>query len=137
MTSYLNQGVSIIVVQYNFSTDINQASQTLTQHLNQAQARLPSGITPQVQTFSVNSLPVIQLAVTSSEDPVAQAAQVVNDVKDPSKMESLPPFPDRNAPLSHSLRREQREGGHARDEREELGSHLLLWSQLDTIAQRF
>src|SRR6266851_1356515 len=80
MTSYSNQGVSIIVVEYNFGTDINQASQTLTQHLNQAQASLPSGITPQVQTFSVNSLPVIQLAVTSSEDPVALAAQVKQDV---------------------------------------------------------
>ena len=80
MTSYSNQGVSIIVVQYNFGTDINQASQTLTQHLNQAQASLPSGITPQVQTFSVNALPVIQLAVTSSEDPVALAAQVKQEV---------------------------------------------------------
>lgn len=80
MTSYSNQGVSIIVVEYNFGTDINQASQTLTQHVNQAQASLPSGITPQVQTFSVNSLPVIQLAVTSSEDPVALAAQVKQEV---------------------------------------------------------
>src|SRR5579864_7480088 len=80
MTSYSNQGVSIIVIEYNFGTDINQASQTLTQHLNQAQASLPSGITPQVQTFSVNSLPVIQLAVTSSEDPVALAAQVKQQV---------------------------------------------------------
>src|SRR5258708_38039890 len=80
MTSYSNQGVSIIVVEYNFGTDINQASQTLTQHLNKAQTCLPSGITPQVQTFSVNSLPVIQLAVTSSEDPVALAAQVKQEV---------------------------------------------------------
>src|SRR5712691_4553313 len=80
MTSYSNQGVSIIVVQYNFGTDINQAQQTLTQHVNQAQASLPSGITPQVQTFSVDSLPVIQLAVTSSEDPVTLAAQVKQEV---------------------------------------------------------
>ena len=80
MTSYSNQGVSIIVVQYNFGTDIKQASQTLAQHLNQAQASLPSGITPQVQTFSVDSLPVIQLAVTSSEDPVTLAAQVKQEV---------------------------------------------------------
>jgi len=80
MTSYSNQGVSIIVVQYNFGTDINQASQTLTQHITQAQASLPSGITPQVQTFSVSSLPVIQLAVTSSQDPVTLAAQVKQEV---------------------------------------------------------
>ena len=80
MTSYSNQGVSIIIVQYNFGTDINQASQTLAQHLNQAQSSLPSGVTPQVQTFSVNSLPVIQLAVTSSENPVALATQVNQEV---------------------------------------------------------
>ena len=80
MTSYSNQGVSIIVVQYNFGTDINQASQTLTQHITQVQASLPSGVTPQVQTFSVDSLPVIQLAVTSSQDPVTLAAQVKQEV---------------------------------------------------------
>ena len=79
-TSYSNQGVSIIVVEYNFGTDINQASQTLTQDLNQAQASLPAGITPEVQTFSVNSLPVIQLAITSSADPVTLAAQVKQTV---------------------------------------------------------
>src|SRR5205807_3952973 len=80
LTSYSNEGVSIIVVEFNFGTDINQANQTLTQHINQTQASLPSGITPQVQTFSVNSLPVIQLAVTSSEDPITLAAQVKQDV---------------------------------------------------------
>ncbi len=80
MTSYSNQGVSIIVVEYNFGTDINQASQTLTQHINQAQSSLPSGITPQVQTFSVDSLPVIQLAVTSTADPVTLASQVKQQV---------------------------------------------------------
>src|SRR6516164_917323 len=47
VTSYSNQGVSIIVVQYNFGTDINQASQTLAQHVNQVQSNLPSGATPQ------------------------------------------------------------------------------------------
>jgi len=80
LTSYSNEGVSIIVVQYNFGTDTNQAQQTLSQHLNQVQASLPSGLTPQIQTFSVNSLPVIQLAVTSSEDPITLAAQVKQDV---------------------------------------------------------
>ncbi len=52
MTSYSNQGVSIIVVQYNFGTDINQASQKLTQQINQVQSNLPTGITPQVQTLA-------------------------------------------------------------------------------------
>src|SRR5258706_16460031 len=80
-------------------------------------------------------------AVRPSERPgmfrLQEELQLVNALKDPSKMESLTSLPDRNAPLSHSLRREQREGGRARDKREELGSHLLLWGQLDTIAQGF
>jgi len=80
LTSYSNQGASIIVVSYNYSTDINQAQQTLAQHLNAAQTSLPSGITPQIQTFSVNSLPVIQLAVTSSEDPLTLATKVNQDI---------------------------------------------------------
>jgi HAE1 family hydrophobic/amphiphilic exporter-1 len=80
LTSYSNEGVSIIVVEFNFGTDINQAQQTLSQHLNQVQASLPSGLTPQLQTFSVNALPVIQLAVTSSQDPITLAAQVKQDV---------------------------------------------------------
>lgn len=80
LTSYSNEGVSIIVVEFDFGTDINQAQQTLSQHLNQVQATLPAGLTPQIQTFSVNALPVIQLAVTSSQDPITLAAQVKQDV---------------------------------------------------------
>ncbi len=48
--------------------------------LNQAQASRPSGVTPQVQTFSVDYLPVIQLVVTSLEDPITLAAQVKQEV---------------------------------------------------------
>ena len=80
LTSYSNQGASIIVVEFNFGTDITSAQQTIAQHLNQAQSSLPTGITPQIQTFSVSSLPVIQLAVTSPQDPITLAAQVKQDV---------------------------------------------------------
>ena len=80
LTSYSNQGASIIVVSYNYGTDINQARQTLQEHVSQAQSSLPTNITPQIQTFSVSSLPVIQLAITSSQDPIALAAQVKQTV---------------------------------------------------------
>ncbi len=80
LTSYSNQGASIIVVEFNFGTDINAAQQTIAQHLNQAQSNLPTGITPQIQTFSVSSLPVIQLAVTSPQGPITLALQVRQDV---------------------------------------------------------
>lgn len=80
LTSYSNEGVSIIIVEYNFGTDINQARQDLSQRITQAQSSLPTNITPQIETFSLASQPVIQLAVTSSEDPVTLAAQVKQDV---------------------------------------------------------
>jgi hydrophobic/amphiphilic exporter-1 (mainly G- bacteria), HAE1 family len=67
LTSYSNQGASVIIVEYNFGTDLNQASQNLSQQLSRIQATLPAGVTPSVQTFNIDDLPVIQLAVTSNE----------------------------------------------------------------------
>jgi HAE1 family hydrophobic/amphiphilic exporter-1 len=81
MTSYSNQGTSIIVVEYNFGVDINQVSQQLTQQISHVQSTLPSGaMTPQVQTFNVNSLPVIQIAATSNEDQATLAADLQSKV---------------------------------------------------------
>jgi hydrophobic/amphiphilic exporter-1 (mainly G- bacteria), HAE1 family len=79
-TSYSSQGSSVIVVEYNYGTDINAASQTLTQQINRAEASLPSGVTPQIQTFNINDLPVIQLAVTASEDTPTLATDINTDV---------------------------------------------------------
>lgn len=77
MVSYSNQSTSIIVVEYNFGTDINQASQQISQQINRIQSTLPSGAqTPQVQTFNVNSLPVIQIAATSNVSTATLAADL-------------------------------------------------------------
>jgi len=67
LTSYSNQGSAVIIVAYNFGTDLTQASQNLSQQLSHIQATLPAGVTPSVQTFNIDDLPVIQLAVTSNE----------------------------------------------------------------------
>ncbi len=81
VTSYSNQNSSIIVVQYNFGIDINQEAQQITQQISRVQGNLPSGVlTPQVQTFNVNSLPVIQLAVTANEDQAALAADLQKEM---------------------------------------------------------
>jgi len=81
VTSYSNQSTSIIVVQYNFGTDVNQASQQITQQINRIQNTLPSGAqAPVVQTFNVNSLPVIQLAATSNADQAMLAADLQSKV---------------------------------------------------------
>jgi hydrophobic/amphiphilic exporter-1 (mainly G- bacteria), HAE1 family len=80
MTSYSNSGSSVIIVEYNFGTDLNQASQQISQQINRVQANLPSGLTPQVQTFNISDLPVIQLAVTSNEQQASLAADLKTKV---------------------------------------------------------
>lgn len=75
-TSYSNEGSSVIVVAYNYGTDLNQASQTLTQQINRVQSQLPSGVTPTVQTFNISSQPIIRLAVTSSQDEATFATNL-------------------------------------------------------------
>lgn len=79
VTSYSNSGSSVIIVSYNFGTDLNQASQQITQQISHI--TLPAGVqTPQLQTFNVNDIPVIQLAVTANEDQAALAADLQTKV---------------------------------------------------------
>ena len=81
ITSYSNQNSSIIVVQYNFGIDLNQEAQQITQQMSSVQGNLPSGVsTPQVRTFDVSSLPVIQVAVTANEDQATLAADLQKQV---------------------------------------------------------
>src|SRR5579875_110639 len=80
ITSYSNSGYSEIIVEYNFGTDINQASQQISQQISRVQASLPSGVTPQVQTFNINDQPIIRLAVTSNENLANLATDLTNKV---------------------------------------------------------
>ncbi len=76
LTSYSNQGAAIIIVEYDFGTDLNQASQSLTQQMSRIQSTLPSGVTPQVQTFNLSDQPIMQLSVTSNGDAAALASDL-------------------------------------------------------------
>ncbi len=76
VTSYSNEGASVIVVSFNYGTDIDKAQQSLSQSINKVQQSLPSGVTPQVQSFSFTDFPIIQLAVTADEDQQTLAAQL-------------------------------------------------------------
>lgn len=80
VTSYSNEGSAVILISYNYGTDLNQASQTLSQQINRVQANLPSGVTPQVQTFNISDQPIIQLAVSSSQDQTTLATNLKNNV---------------------------------------------------------
>src|SRR2546429_935290 len=76
ITSYSNEGASIIVVSFNYGTDIDKSQQTLSQSINKVQQSLPSGVTPQVQSYSFTEFPIIQLAVTADEDQQTLASQL-------------------------------------------------------------
>lgn len=80
VTSYSNEGAAVILVSYNFGTDLDKASQTLTQQINRIQSTLPTNVTPQVQTFNINSQPIVQLAVTSSQDTPPLATNLKNNI---------------------------------------------------------
>ena len=80
VTSYSNDGSAVLLVSYNFGTDLDKASQTLTQQINRIQSTLPTNVTPQVQTFNINDQPVVQLAVTSSQDTPTLATNLKNNV---------------------------------------------------------
>lgn len=78
--SYSNEGESLIIVEYDYNTDLNQASQTLTQQINKTQPSLPSNVTPQVETFDISSQPIIRMAVSSSANQQDLAVQLNQDV---------------------------------------------------------
>lgn len=66
LTSYSNEGSSLIIAEFDYSTDLTTTSQTITQLISKTQSSLPSTVTPQVQTFNISDQPVITLAATSS-----------------------------------------------------------------------
>ncbi|GCE30842.1 hypothetical protein KDA_63260 [Dictyobacter alpinus] len=80
LTSSSNEGSSLISVSFDYGTDLDKARQTLSQRISQAQSSLPSNVTPQVQSFSIGDLPIIQLAVTSDADAQTLATQLKQEV---------------------------------------------------------
>ncbi|HZO73037.1 MAG TPA: efflux RND transporter permease subunit [Ktedonobacteraceae bacterium] len=80
LTSFSNEGVSIIIAEYDFNTDLDKASQNLTQLISKTQSSLPANVTPQVQTFNISDQPIIRLAVTSSANQQDLATQLNQNV---------------------------------------------------------
>ncbi|HEY5224433.1 MAG TPA: efflux RND transporter permease subunit [Microbacteriaceae bacterium] len=67
---------SLITAKFAYGTDLATAEQKLNQAINRIQSTLPSGVTPQVFSGSIDDLPVIQLAITSSEDTKTLGADI-------------------------------------------------------------
>jgi hydrophobic/amphiphilic exporter-1 (mainly G- bacteria), HAE1 family len=68
--SFSNDGMSIITVQYEFGTDMKAKEAEVQQAVSGVQAMLPTtALAPQVAALNFNSMPVVQLAVSSSLPP--------------------------------------------------------------------
>jgi HAE1 family hydrophobic/amphiphilic exporter-1 len=79
VTSYSNEGLSIIQVEYAFGTDIDDAQQELSESVSGVQGELPQDVDPQVEAADFSAFPVIQLAVTSDRDSEAELAEKLEE----------------------------------------------------------
>ncbi|MEO6532902.1 MAG: efflux RND transporter permease subunit [Pseudolysinimonas sp.] len=84
-TATSNTAASIVTASFTYGTNIATAEQKVQLALDRLSNTLPSGVTPQVITFSLSDFPVIQLAVTSDLDPHTLASRLstltVTDLK--------------------------------------------------------
>ena len=65
--SFSNDGLSIITVQYEFGTDMKAKEAEVQQAVSGVQQTLPAtALAPEVAALNFNSMPVVQLAVSSS-----------------------------------------------------------------------
>jgi HAE1 family hydrophobic/amphiphilic exporter-1 len=71
--SFSNDGMSIITVQYEFGTDMKAKQAEIQQSVSSA-ALPKTALAPQVAALNFNSMPVVQLAVSSSLPPQQLAA---------------------------------------------------------------
>ena len=75
--SFSNDGVSIITIEYEFGTDMQEKEAEVQQAISGVQAMLPATAqAPAVAALNFNSMPVIQLAV-SSDLPAEQLAALL------------------------------------------------------------
>ncbi len=65
--SFSNDGLSIITVQYEFGTDMNAKESEVQQAVSGVQPMLPAtALAPEIAVLNFGSMPVVQLAVSSS-----------------------------------------------------------------------
>jgi CzcA family heavy metal efflux pump len=72
-------GISVVKVIFNWDTDIYQARQLVTERLQQAQSKLPSGVeTPQISPTSSPIGTILQYAFTSQSTPLMEVRRIVD-----------------------------------------------------------
>ncbi|MCR6486014.1 efflux RND transporter permease subunit [Amycolatopsis sp. OK19-0408] len=80
VTSTSSDGVSRVVTQFEFGTDLDAAVQQIQQVVNQIRPRLPQNSEPAVSAGSTDDLPVVLVAAGTSGDPQALAPALTDQV---------------------------------------------------------
>ncbi|MFD1859912.1 efflux RND transporter permease subunit [Aeromicrobium camelliae] len=75
-----SSGVSMVLVELDYGTDLGQARQDLTNRLSGPTIALPDDVNPEVLAGSVDDFPVIQLAIAGDADLAEVATRVEQDV---------------------------------------------------------
>ncbi|WP_256977643.1 efflux RND transporter permease subunit [Microbacterium sp. Yaish 1] len=79
-TATSSTNASIIQASFTYGTDLATAEQKILQAINRINSQLPDGVTPNVLSFSLDDLPVIQLAVTGYDDAESVQARLESTV---------------------------------------------------------
>ncbi|GAA4711631.1 efflux RND transporter permease subunit [Brevibacillus fulvus] len=75
-----NEGASMVILQFNWGTDLDQATLDMREKVDQVRGQLPdTADAPRVMRFDPNSQPIIQLAMTGKQD-VNQLKQIAEDM---------------------------------------------------------
>ncbi|MGW4522501.1 efflux RND transporter permease subunit [Amycolatopsis sp. NPDC004378] len=80
VTSTSSDGVSRVVTQFAFGTDLDAAVQQIQQVVNQVRPRLPQNSEPSVSAGSTDDLPVVLVAAGTSGDPQQLAPALTDQV---------------------------------------------------------
>ncbi|HET6704894.1 efflux RND transporter permease subunit [Amycolatopsis sp.] len=80
ITSTSSDGVSRVVAQFEFGTDIDAAVSQIQQVVNQVRPRLPQNTEPAVSAGGTDDLPVVLVAAGTTGDPQALAPALTDQV---------------------------------------------------------
>ncbi len=85
-TATSTTNASIIQASFTYGTDLATAEQKILQAINRIKSTLPESVEPNVVSFSIDDLPVIQIAVTGYDDEETIQAQLeasaIPDIED-------------------------------------------------------
>jgi HAE1 family hydrophobic/amphiphilic exporter-1 len=79
-TSTSTEGMATIQVEFDFGTDLDNATTTMQTSLNQISSTLPDGVDPQVFAFRTDNFPVVILGVSGGGDERELADRIRADV---------------------------------------------------------